>query len=324
MARMPAERTPAEHGSPEYEPQSVVVPPSAAAVILVLTVKDGAEASVRSALADLLGIARAVAFRSPAEDVTAAIGIGADLWDRMYNIDRPAGLHRFEPITGDTHTAPSTPGDLLFHVRGPRFDLCFEVAHQMTRRLGTDVEVVDETHGFKYFDERDMLGFVDGTESPTGLAAARTVFTDDSDPQFAGSSYLIVQKYLHDLDAWNQLTVEQQEQAIGRHKLSDIEFPDDQKAPNSHVALNTITDDEGNDLEIVRENMPFGSVGAGQFGTYFIGYARDPAITERMLRNMFIGDPPGNHDRVLDFSNAVTGTLFFIPTVDFLEDPTVN
>ncbi len=132
---------------------------------------------------------------------------------------------------------------------------------------------------------------------------------------------MIVQKYLHDLTAWNALPVEAQERVIGRTKLSDIELPDGVKPANSHVALNTITDPDGTERQIVRDNMPFGAAGRAEFGTYFIGYSRTPSITERMLRNMFVGDPPGNHDRVLDFSTPVTGTLFFVPTADFLDDP---
>ena len=108
---------------------------------------------------------------------------------------------------------------------------------------------------------------------------------------------------------------------IGRTKLEDIEMDDDVKPANSHIALNVIEDDDGNELKIVRHNMPFGEVGKGEFGTYYIGYSRTPTVTERMLRNMFIGDPPGNTDRILDFSTAVTGGMFFTPTVDFLDDP---
>ena len=129
-----------------------------------------------------------------------------------------------------------------------------------------------------------------------------------------------MQKYLHDLAAWNALPVEEQERVIGRTKLDDIELPDDVKPANSHVALNTIVDADGTERQIVRDNMPFGSVGAGEFGTYFIGYAPRPSVTEQMLENMFVGDPPGNYDRILDFSTAVTGSLFFVPSADFLDD----
>jgi putative iron-dependent peroxidase len=188
-------------------------------------------------------------------------------------------------------------------------------------RLAGRATLADEVQGFKYFDQRDLLGFVDGTENPVGAAAEAAITVSDEDPDFAGGSYIVVQKYLHDIDAWNALTVEEQERVIGRTKLSDIELPDDVKPSNSHVALNVITDDDGTELQIVRENMAFGSPGAREFGTYFIGYAADPAVIEKMLSNMFVGDPPGNHDRILDFSTPITGSLFYAPTADFLDDP---
>jgi putative iron-dependent peroxidase len=201
-------------------------------------------------------------------------------------------------------------------------DLCFEYAAQVMKRLGGVVEVADEVQGFRYFDERDLIGFVDGTESPGGEAGrlATTISADD-DPDYAGGSYVIVQKYLHDMDVWNALSVEEQERVIGRTKLDDIELPDDVKPTNSHVALNTITGPDGEQRQIVRANMPFGNPGQGEFGTYYIGYAATPSVTEEMLVNMFIGRPPGNTDRILDFSTAVTGTLFFVPSADFLDDP---
>ncbi len=200
-------------------------------------------------------------------------------------------------------------------------DLCWELASLVVGRLVGAATVVDEVHGFRYFDERDLLGFVDGTENPTGPAAAAAVTIGDEDPSFAGGSYVIVQKYLHDMAAWDALSVEEQERVVGRAKLSNVEMDDDVKPTNSHVALNTIFDPDGTQRQILRENMPFGSLGAGEFGTYFIGYASTPSVTELMLRHMFLGDPPGNYDRILDFSTAVTGTLFFVPTADFLDDP---
>ena len=188
-------------------------------------------------------------------------------------------------------------------------------------RLAGAVTAVDEVHGFKYFDDRDLLGFVDGTENPTGSAADAAVTVGAEDPDFEGSSYVIVQKYVHDVATWNALSVEDQELVIGRRKLSNVELSDDEKPSNSHVALNTIVGPDGVQRQILRDNMAFGSVGTGEFGTYFIGYAATPGVTELMLQRMFLGDPPGNYDRILDFSTAVTGTLFFVPTGDFLDDP---
>ncbi|MEU0603008.1 Dyp-type peroxidase [Streptomyces sp. NPDC006393] len=303
------------------ESQSVIAPPAKSAVFLVCTITSGGEAVVRDLLPDLAGLRRSVGFRAPDAGLTCVVGIGSTAWDRLFAGPRPRELHTFVPLTGARHHAPSTPGDLLFHLRARRMDLCFELAQLVTERLRGAVTVVDEVHGFKSFDERDLLGFVDGTENPEGQLADDAVFIGDEDPEFAGGSYVIVQKYLHDLTAWKALPIEEQEKVIGRTKLNNVELPDDVKPADSHVALNTVTDEDGEERKIVRDNMPFGRVGDGEFGTYFIGYARTPEVTEHMLRNMFLGDRPGIHDRILDFSTAVTGGLFHVPSADFLDDP---
>ncbi len=305
---------------PEPEPQPVLAPLTAAAIFLVLTIEPGGEAAVGDLLGDWAGLQRAVGFRAPDPPLACVAGISSSAWDRLFSGPRPAELHPFRELTGTVHHAPATPGDLIFHVRHERMDLCFEFVSQVMTRLAGVATVVDEVHGFRYFDERDLLGFVDGTENPVGAAAGTAALVGDSDPGFAGGSYLIVQKYLHDMAAWNALSTEDQEKAIGRSKLSDIEMPDDVKPVNSHVALNTIEDADGTERQILRANMPFGEVGRGEFGTYYAGYAATPSVTEQMLINMFIGNPPGNYDRILDFSTAVTGSLFFAPSADFLDD----
>jgi putative iron-dependent peroxidase len=180
--------------------------------------------------------------------------------------------------------------------------------------------VVDEVHGFKSFDERDLLGFVDGTENPEPYEAPEAALVGEEEPEFAGGSYVAVQRYVHDLTAWNALSVEDQERAIGRYKANNVEYPDELKPANSHLVLNVIEDESGEELQIMRFNMPFGRVGEAEFGTYFIGYAGDVGVTELMLERMFIGVPPGNHDRILDFSTAVTGSLFFVPSADLMDD----
>ncbi|MEV5973424.1 Dyp-type peroxidase [Streptomyces sp. NPDC051921] len=301
-------------------PQPVLAPPAKAAVFLVATVNPGGEEAVREALGDLAGLVRSVGFRSPEDGLTGVVGIGAAVWPRLFGGPAPRDLHPFRPLRGPRHTAPGTPGDLLLHVRAARMDLCFELTRLVGERLGGAVTVVDEVHGFRYFDERDLLGFVDGSENPQGAAAADAVLVADEDPEFAGGSYVVVQKYVHDMAAWQALPVEEQERVIGRSKSANVELPDDVEPDDSHVALNTIVDEDGTERQIVRDNMPFGTVGRGEFGTYFIGYARTPEVTERMLDRMFLGGPSGAVDRILDFSTALTGCLFFVPSADFLDD----
>ncbi|OJY41627.1 MAG: peroxidase [Rhizobiales bacterium 64-17] len=299
--------------------QSVASRLTRAAIFMVLTVNAKPEAlqTVRGVCADLSSLLRGVGFRNLNGQLSCVMGFGSDIWDRLFGSPRPRDLHPFQEIRG-VYTAVSTPGDILLHIRAASMDLCFELATHIMSRLAGAVATVDEVHGFKFFDDRDLIGFVDGTENPVGQAAEAATLVGDEDAAFAGGSYVIVQKYLHDLARWNKVPIEEQENIVGRHKLSDIEQPDSVKKPYAHNVLTSI-EENGEQLQIVRDNMPFGEVGKGEFGTYFIGYARSPARIEMMLKNMFIGNPPGTYDRLLDFSRAVTGGLFFVPTATFLD-----
>jgi porphyrinogen peroxidase len=301
-------------------PQPVVAQLTRAAIFLVVTINSGKEneVAVRVLCSDLAALLRAVGFRDLEGRLSCIMAFGSDAWDRLFGAPRPKDLHPFREIHG-RHHAVATPGDILFHIRSTRMDLCFELATQIMSRLSGAVSTVDEVHGFNYFDDRDLIGFVDGTENPVDQAALNATIIGEEDATFAGGSYVIVQKYLHNLNGWNALPIEEQERIIGRTKLSNTELDDAVKPASAHNALTTIIED-GEQLEIVRDNMPFGDVGKGEFGTYFIGYARSPRRIEQMLENMFVGRPPGNYDRLLDFSRAVTGTLFFVPSATFLDN----
>jgi porphyrinogen peroxidase len=288
-----------------------------------MSIRPGLEsrAALRSLCADLSSLVRAVAFRDTEAAVSCIMGFCSESWDRLFGQPRPAELHPFREIRSGPRHAVSTPGDVLFHIRAQRMDLCFELAMQITARLEGAAVVVDEVHGFRYFDDRDLMGFVDGTENPGGDLAIDSTLIGEEDAAFSGGSYVIVQKYLHDLQGWNALPTETQELIIGRKKLSDIELDDSVKPTSAHSALTVIVEN-GKEVKILRDNMPFGRVSQGEFGTYFIGYSRSPRTIEQMLQNMFVGRPPGNYDRLLDFSRAVTGNLFFVPSATFLEDVT--
>ena len=302
------------------QPQPVVAPLTRAAIFLVVTVNPGEDhrTTVRAFCEDFPALVRAVAFRDLEGYLSCVTGFGSSAWDRVFGGPRPAELHVFREIQAGSRHAVSTPGDILFHIRAARMDLFFELATQFMLRLAGAVTAVDEVHGFQYFDDRDLIGFVDGTENPTDQLAVDATIIGEEDAGFAGGSYVIVQKYLHDMPAWNALSTEAQERIIGRTKLSDIELDDSVKPASAHNAL-TIIEENGKEVKILRDNMPFGDVAHGEFGTYFIGYARSPRPIEQMLQNMFVGRPPGNYDRLLDFSRALTGNLFFVPSLDLLE-----
>src|SRR5271155_741065 len=181
--------------------QPVAAPLTRAAIFLVVTLKPGSESrtTVRSFCGDLGGLLRAVETRDLEAALSCIMGIGSEAWDRLFGLPRPALLHPFREIRSGGRHAVSTPGDLLFHIRSKRMDLCFELVTQIMARIGDVVSAADEVHGFRYFDDRDLIGFVDGTENPRGQEALEAVLVGEEDAAFAGGSYVIVQKYLHDM-----------------------------------------------------------------------------------------------------------------------------
>jgi putative iron-dependent peroxidase len=302
------------------EPQSIVAPLSRAAVFLVLSISSAPEAiqRVRRVIADIGGLVRTVGFRDLRGRLSCNVAIGSAAWDRFGQPRRPAQLRPFAEIRGPVHTAVATPGDLLFHIRANRADMCFELERLLLDALGDAVTVADEVQGFRYFDSRDLLGFVDGTENPTGVDLTQSALIQSEDPPFEGGSYVAVQKYLHKLDKWRALEAATQESIIGRTKTDNVELEDTGR--ESHKTLTTIVDAAGIEHDILRDNMPFGSPGRGEFGTYFIGYTRNLWVIEKMLANMFEGVSAGRYDRILDFSTPMTGTTFFAPSYSMLKN----
>jgi len=306
--------------TPSPEPQAVFRSVTRNAIFIVATLSSGSDHAdtVRAWCTDIGALVRAVGKRMPPGNLSCVCGFSSHAWDTLFGSPRPASLHPFREIGSGKRVAVATPGDILLHIRADDMDLCFELATQLVDRLGEAVKVVDEVHGFRYFDQRAMIGFVDGTENPAGREAVDFTVIGDEDAQFAGGSFVIVQKYLHDMAGWNALSVEMQERIIGRTKLTNIELDTEIKPSSSHSSLTTLVEN-GQEVKILRDNMPFGHPGMGEFGTYFIGYARSPAPIEQMLENMFVGRPPGNYDRLLDYSRAVTGCLFFVPSANLLD-----
>lgn len=318
----PAHNTEAAQQAPIANvPQAIDSTLTSNAIFLVVSMSaaDGAADTIRDVLADFSGLIKTVAFRDLESALYCTVGIGARAWDAIMQTPKPRELQSFREIAGAKHTAIATPGDLLFHIRADRHDLCFEFERLLLEQLGDAITVEDEVTGFRYFDERDLLGFVDGTANPVGPQLPQATLVGDEDPHGTGGAYVTVQNYHHDLTAWNALTTEQQEAIIGRRKSDNVELDDaPEGTQQAHKSLATI-DEGGQEFDILRDNMPFGSPGSDVFGTYFIGYSRYAWVLDRMLERMFIGDPPGLHDRILDFSTPTTGTNFFAPSATALD-----
>ena len=303
-------------------PQDVVGRAGKTAIFIVYKLLTKSETSerIKDVCANFSAMIRSIQNRFPDGGFSAVIGFGANAWITYFDtLGTPLELSPFEEIKGNKHTAVSTPGDLFFHIRANEMGLCYEFASIIDLRLNGVVESVDETHGFRYLDGRSIIGFADGSEDPlVDLDPNYFGVIGNCDPSFCGGSYIFVQKYIHNMSSWNTTPVEEQERVIGRHKFNDMELSDAEKPDNAHNAVTNIQDEEGNDLKIIRGNMPFSNTSRGEYGTYFIGYASTFSTTRKMVESMFLGSENGNTDRLLDFSKAVTGTLFFAPSYNLL------
>jgi putative iron-dependent peroxidase len=304
-------------------PQDIAARPGESAIFIILALPDYSKAS--QPVKDLLGkspaLVRSLKNRFPDLGISLNIGFGAKAFEGLFpGRNKPKELKPFEEIRGDKHVAVSTPGDLFFHLRASRLDVIVELASFISSDLADVAVPIDETHGFRYLDSRAIIGFVDGTENPEANAALAAAAIGEEDPEFKGGSYVMTQKYLHDMTAWNQLSVEEQEKVIGRRKYDDRELTDEAKPENAHNVVTNISSEDGQELKIVRANIAFANPSKGEYGTYFIGYAGTFTTTQKMLENMFIGEPKGNSDRLLEFSRAISGTLFFVPSWDLLAE----
>ncbi|MDR0847936.1 MAG: Dyp-type peroxidase, partial [Propionibacteriaceae bacterium] len=247
----------------------------------------GAELEAVQELASLIGpVVRSMNIRRPDDGLKLAFGIGSGAWDYLFpGKPKPRELEPFRSLADGDVTMPATPGDLFLHVRAQSQAVVYEVVSQLMESVSQAANVLDETHGFGYFEGRAIIGFIDGTEGPDRSEAPEYAIIGDEDPDFANGSYAFAQRWVHDMKDWDGRSTEEQEKMIGRRKFSDRELDDDEKATNAH---NVASQDNEGDVEhkIVRMNVPFSEPARGVTGTYFIGYSREWAVTKRMLNNM--------------------------------------
>ena len=296
-------------------PQMGILPePSASALFLVLRLRDRARGGARAARAAsrVPALTAALAKRAPRDRLVSAVGIGPELWDVVSPAKRPKAFRSFPALEVGGRSAPATGGDLLLHTTARRADLCFELALRLRRELGDVAEAIEEVHGFRYLDARDLTGFIDGTENPKGRERAEAALIGREDPAFAGGSFVFTQRYVHDLARWERLAVREQEGAIGRRKRDSRELADRVKPATAHIAR-VVIEEDGRELEILRHSSPYGTT--SECGLFFIAYTRDLAIPEKMLRRMMGAADDGLHDRLMEFTRAVSGATFFAPAL---------
>ncbi|WP_163934331.1 Dyp-type peroxidase [Paraferrimonas sp. SM1919] len=244
------------------------------------------------------------------------VAIGSEYWSLISPCERPRLLRGFPTMQCDDRHAPKTDVDVFITLRADRYDLVHLICNQLVALLSTSFELLDDTRGFRYLDNRDITGFVDGTENPKGNHRQEVALVDDDTAIFCGGSYLHIQKYHHKMQAWNRLDDHHQQQIIGRTKHFNVELSEQQMPIDAHVNRTSIKGYKGQPLEILRQSMPFGN--CLDQGLYFISLCKTPEHFEKMLYSMIYGEQ-GHFDKILDFSEASTGAAFFVPSLSWFE-----
>ncbi|WP_169902844.1 Dyp-type peroxidase [Paraferrimonas sedimenticola] len=286
-------------------------------VYLMFHAQEGVEQELRPCLASVARFIEELTDQYTEPAFNGFLAVGANYWDTLYPGARPLGLKPFPSMSKEHREAPAFEYDLFVHLRCDRYDINHLVANQVVNMLSGLMTLVDEERGFRFLENRDLTGFVDGTENPQGSHRAEVAIVDKEDRQFAGGSYIHTQKFVHDLSRWNRLPVKQQEDIIGRTKEDNIEYASADKPLTSHVKRVNLKDSDGNSMEILRQSMPFGGVATQ--GLFFISLCRNSDNFEAMLKSMVHGDGEGHYDHLMDFTQAVTGSAFFAPSLDFLD-----
>ncbi len=259
-------------------------------------------------------IIRSLRIRDNKGNLKASLGFSSAAWDYLFpDAPKPKELEPYETLASEEYSMAATKGDIFLHIRANDEAVVYELISQCMLFLRDFTTVVDETKGFRYFEGRAIIGFIDGTEAPQVEDAADYAIVGDEDPFFENGSYAFAQKWRHHMDIWNKLTTETQEKAVGRKKFSDLELDEKEKFKNAHNVASQAEID-GVEQKIVRMNVPYSDPATGNTGTYFIGYSRYWKVTKLMLENML-----KNGDYLLTFSDILSGQLFFIPSRPLLD-----
>lgn len=297
-------------------PQSAILPeagPFAQYTLLKVSQNPQAVLEQLKALPELVSELNA---QQPGAELTLSIAFTKAFWSKL-NADMPAELIDFPELGEGEVVAPSSDVDVLIHCHSNRHDLHFYLLRKFFAQVSENVSVVDETYGYRYLDSRDMTDFVDGTENPKEAQREEVAIIPEG--EFAGGSYVMVQRFIHNLPSWNRLNVSAQEKVIGRTKPDSIELDDVPAA--SHVGRVDIKE-EGKGLKIVRHSLPYGSV-SGEHGLLFIAYCNTLHNFKAMLESMY-GVTDGKTDQLLRFTKAVTGAYFFAPSAEMLQSLSVK
>jgi porphyrinogen peroxidase len=247
--------------------------------------------------------------------VNLVIAFGPDLWRRLAPDEAPASLSAFREIIGlDERRAPATQHDVFVWVNGSSSDVVFEHGRAAVAAVADVATVATEQACFVHRDSRDLMGFIDGTKNPPLLEAPLAALVPPGEPG-AGGSHVIVMRWIHDLARFERLPQTEQERVFGRTKIDSVEMADDLKPTTAHIARVEIEDERGDELQIYRRSVPYGTL--AEHGLYFVAFSADRERYDRMLARIF-GLADGQRDRLTDFSRPVTGAFYFAPPLALL------
>ena len=243
--------------------------------------------------------------------VNIVIAFAPALWRSIAPHRAPDAMVEFPVIDG----APDTQHDLWVWCHGTGDDVLLDVTRGIAALLDPVATVAQEVAGFVYRDSRDLIGFIDGTENPAVEEAYEVATLPDGAPG-TGGSFAITQRWVHDLDAFNALPLEEQEAVFGRTKPDSVELDDHVKRDTAHIARMVIEED-GEELAIYRRSVPYGTV--TEHGLHFVAFSAEPQRFTKMLHRMF-GTDDGVRDRLTAFSTPLTGAYWFVPSLEALGD----
>ncbi|WP_394135165.1 Dyp-type peroxidase [Aliivibrio fischeri] len=299
-----------------YTPQTALLPePDRFALYVTLNIKSNPQL-VLEQLKTLPALIIELNENQPDANLSSAVSFGAEFWSTL-SAPMPSELAKFKQLGKGDIIAPATHGDVLIHLHSNRHDLHFYILRKLMNVISEHVEIKEEVSGFRFLDSRDMTDFVDGTENPKNEVRAEVALIADG--EFAGGSYMMCQRFVHKLPAWNRLSVSAQEKVIGRTKPDSIELDDVPAA--SHVGRVDIKEN-GKGVKILRHSLPYGSV-SGDHGLLFIAYCKTVHNFQVMLDSMY-GEVDGKTDQLLRFTDAVTGGYFFAPSQEMFAELTVK
>jgi len=294
----------------------IIAEASSDALFITLNINPSKINKVKNTLAIAPKLITDIQSQFPDANLHATVGISSQAWD-AFDDKRPCHLAPFPYIKGKEVEIEPTDVDLVLLIRSSRHDATYQLGNALYSALADSVSLVEEVNCFKYLDNRDLTGFVDGTENPEGEHRKNVALVGEEDSNFKNGSYFNLMRFVHDLDKWEKQDLKTQEDTYGRTKKDNQEYPSADKSVHAHTKRTSLKDENGRSMEILRQSIPYASL--TKKGLMFASYSKTPTIFNLMLESMIEGDENGNTDHLMKYTSAKTGQAFFVPAIEWLQ-----